>query len=268
MNYRLLVLDIDGTVTNSEKKVLEKTREAIIDLQKRGVSVAIASGRAPKGVFSIAEELKLHCFGNYILSFNGAKIIKFKTRECIYEKCLPLHIPGRLWQDAQKYQLGLLTYSDNILIAGTEPDKYMNLESKISDMPIEFHENFQRYVNFPVNGCLLTGDPHDIEVLEPVFAHKYFHETEVFRSEPCFLEVVPKNVDKAYSLQHLLNILGIRREEMVCCGDSFNDITMVQLAGVGVAMANAQERLKLVANYVTEKDNDHDGIAEVIEKFF
>ena len=67
MKYRLLVLDIDGTVTNSDKKVLEKTRESIIRLQERGVLVAIASGRAPKGVYSIAEELELHRFGNYIL---------------------------------------------------------------------------------------------------------------------------------------------------------------------------------------------------------
>lgn len=110
----------------------------------------------------------------------------------------------------------------------------MALEARISDMPIEFHENFQAGISSPVNGCLLTGDPENIEALEPVFVRKYFHETEIFRSEPCFLEVVP----------------------------------MVQYAGLGVAMANAQEKLKHVANYITEHDNDHDGIAEVIEKFF
>lgn len=268
MKYKLLVLDIDGTVTNSDKKVLEKTRKAVIHLQEKGVLVAIASGRAPKGVFSIARELEFQRFGNYIISFNGAKIINFQTRKCVYEKYLPTHIPIRLWKDALKYNLGIVTYSDRNLIAGTEPDPYMALESRISNMPVEYCENFRASVNFPVNGCLLTGAPEDIEALEPVFACKYYHETEIFRSEPCFLEVVPKNVDKAYSLMHLLKILGIRREETVCCGDSFNDISMVQFAGMGVAMANAQEKLKNVATYVTEHDNDHDGIAEVIEKFF
>ena len=268
MKYRLLVLDIDGTVTNSDKKVLEKTRKSIIRLQERGVLVAIASGRAPKGVYSIEEELDLHRFGNYILSYNGAKIINFQTKECIYEKRLPAYLPGRLWKDALKYNLGILTYSDDSLIAGTPPDPYMALESRISNMPVEYHRNFQTDVNFPTNGCLLTGSPENIEALEPTFACKYFHETEIFRSEPCFLEVVPKNVDKAYSLMHLLKILGIQREETVCCGDSFNEITMVQFAGLGVAMANGQEKLKKVANYVTEHDNDHDGIAEVVERFF
>lgn len=268
MKYKLLVLDIDGTVTNSDKKVMKRTREAVIHLQENGVLVAIASGRAPKGVFSIAEELKLDHFGNYILSFNGAKIINFQIKKCIYEKQLPAHIPLQLWRDALKYGLGLLTYSEDTLIAGTQPDSYMALESRISNMPVEYHRDFQAHVPFPTNGCLLTGSPENIEALEPIFTCKYFHETEIFRSEPCFLEVVPKNVDKAYSLMHLLKILGIRREEMVCCGDSFNDITMVQFAGMGVAMKNAQEQLKKVANYVTEHDNDHDGIAEVIERFF
>ena len=99
-------------------------------------------------------------------------------------------------------------------------------------------------------------------------ARKYCHEAQVFRSEPFFLEVTPKNVDKAYCLRHLLEILGIKREEMVCCGDGFNDVSMIQYAGLGVAMANAQERVKEVAVYSTCYDNDHDGIAEVLEKFF
>lgn len=268
MGYKLLVLDIDGTVTNSDKKVTEKTRQAIINLQERGISVAIASGRAPRGVFGIAEQLRFHQFGNYILSFNGAKIINFQTQECIYEKHVPSHIPGRLWKDALKYRLGILTYSNDVLLAGTEPDPYMALESRISNMPVEYCKDFQAKVNFPVNGCLLTGQPEDIEALEPVFVQKYVHEAEIFRSEPCFLEVVPKNVDKAYSLKYLLQILGIPREQTVCCGDSFNDISMIQFAGLGVAMANAQNQLKDVANYITRQDNNHDGIAEVIERFF
>lgn len=268
MKYKLLVLDIDGTVTNSKKEVLKKTREAVIRLQEKGVSVAIASGRPPMGVYCVAEELDFHKFGNYILAYNGGKIINYKTRECVYEKKLPLHVPGRLWKDALEYELGILTYQDHIIVTGTEPDEYMEMEALISSMPLEYHKDFGTYVNFPVNGCILTGKPEILEALEPVFSHKYFHETQIFRSEPYFLEVVPKNVDKAYSLKHLLNILGIKREEMVCCGDSYNDVTMIQFAGVGVAMANACDELKAVANYVTENDNDHDGIAEVIEKFF
>lgn len=154
MKYKLLVLDIDGTVTNSQKEVSEKTRNAIIQLQENGVQVVIASGRAPKGVFPIARALNFDRFGSYILAFNGARIIDFKTGECVYEKKLPLYIPGRLWEDAVKHDLGILTYTEHAIITGTAPEQYMEFEAKISHMDLEYHSDFCRYVNFPVNGCL------------------------------------------------------------------------------------------------------------------
>ena len=268
MSFKLLVLDIDGTVTNSDKKVLKQTRDAIIQLQEHGIRVVIASGRPPRGVFSIAEKLDFGRFGSYILAFNGARIIDFRTGACVYEKKLPAYIPVRLWRDALKKNLGMVTYTDEVIVTGTDTDPYMVQESEICHMPLEYHEKFSEFVDFPVNACLLTGEGQKLEALEPFFERKYFHETQIYHSEPCFLEIVPKNVNKAYSLKHLLNILGIKREEMVCCGDSFNDISMIQFAGMGVAMANAQEKLKNVADYVTERDNNHNGIVEVIERFF
>ena len=268
MEYKLLVLDVDGTATNSAKKVTEKTRDAVIRLQERGVQVVIASGRAPNGVYPVAEALELPRFGSHILAFNGAKIVRLQDRACIYERTLPTYIPEELWKDSHKYHLGFLTYKDDILAAGTTPDRYMALESQISAMPIEYHRNFWEKMDDSANGCLLTGKPAHIREVEPILREKYAQEVEIFRSEPCFLEVVPKDVDKAHSLKRLLKRLNIPREEVVCCGDSFNDITMIQFAGVGVAMANAQEELKQAADYVTRADNDHNGVVEVIEKFF
>lgn len=268
MKYKLLVLDIDGTVTDSDKKVLKKTRDAIIQLQQNGTRVVIASGRPPRGVFSIAKKLEFDRFGSYVLTFNGARIIDFKNGTCLFEKKLPPFIPVRLWEDALKKGLGMVTYTEDAIITGTRMDPYMMQEAEICRMPLEYHENFREFVNFPVNGCLLTGDEQKLEAVEHFFERKYFHETQIFHSEPCFLEVVPKNVDKAYGLKHLLEILNIKREEMVCCGDSYNDISMIRFAGLGVAMANAQKKLKDSADYITERDNNHNGIVEVIERFF
>lgn len=268
MRYQLLVLDIDGTVTNTEKKVLERTREAVIRLQEQGIHVVLASGRPPEGVYPVARTLELERFSSYILAFNGARIIDVGSRRCVFEKTLPRHIPGRLLEDALKNQVGVAVYQPGVIVAGTMPDCYMKRESAVSKMPLRYCPEFMKKPNNPVNECLITGAPDILDVLEPAFSHKYFHEVEVYHSEPFYLEVVPKNVDKAYGLKHLLRLLGITKEEMVCCGDSYNDIRMLQCAGVGVAMANAEEAVKAVADYTTERDNDHDGIVEVIEKFF
>ena len=91
MSYKLLVLDIDGTVTNAKKEVTEKTRQAIIHLQERGIPVAIASGRPSQGVQKVAKTLELDRFGSYIMPFNGARILNFKTGECVYASPITLN---------------------------------------------------------------------------------------------------------------------------------------------------------------------------------
>lgn len=266
--YQLLVLDIDGTTANSKKEIAEETREALIWLQDKGVKVVLASGRPPEGVFPVAEYLELPRYGSYILAFNGAKIIELGTRSCIFNKCLPRHIPRNLRDDAVKAGIGMAVYQEGVIVAGTEPDSYMELESKISGMPIKYPGNFTGKTDFQANECLLTSHPDELEALEPYFAHKYFHEAQVFHSEPWYLEVTPKQVDKAYGLKHLLRYLQIPKEAMVCCGDSYNDMAMLQYAGLGAAMANAPEKVKNIADYVTVNDNDHLGVVEVIRRFF
>lgn len=267
MKYRMLVLDIDGTSTNSDKELLEETRQAVIRIQEKGVGVILASGRPPQGVFPIAEALEFQRFGGCILAFNGARGIEYKTRRCLFEKTLPSHIPGQLQKEAVRRGVGFFAYQEQALAAGTKPDRYMELESRISGLPIEYCPDFSAGLQ-AVNECVITGSCDELEILEPEVARRYLHEIQIFHSEPYFLEVTPKNVDKAYGLKHLLGRLNVDREEIVCCGDSFNDISMIQYAGVGVAMKNGCEELKMVANYVTEHDNNHNGIVEVIQRFF
>lgn len=268
MDYQLLVLDIDGTVTNSKKQVMSGTREEIIRLQKKGVKVVLASGRPPEGVFPIARTLQLEESDSYLLTFNGGRILHLKTGTCIFKRELPMYIPRRLVRDARIHGIGMAAYGEGVILAGTVPDSYLKLESEICGMPVEYHENLAADLKRRVNQCILTGDPGILDAVEPVLFRQYFHEAQIFHSEPFYLEVSPRNVDKAYGLKYLLSFLGISRERMVCCGDSYNDIRMLQYAGVGVAMKNAPEGVKIVADYVTEKDNDHDGIAEVIQRFF
>ncbi len=268
MDYELLVLDIDGTVTNSEKEVMSRTRDEVIRIQEQGVKVVLASGRPPEGVFPIARTLGLDRYDSCLLAFNGGKIIRARTGECMFERHLPAHIPRRLCRDAAEQGVGMAAYADGRILAGTLPDRYLELESRISRMPIEVRENLGTEKNLLVNQCILTGDPDVLEKIEPVLYRRYFHEAEIFHSEPFYLEVSPKNVDKAYGLKYLLRVLGVPREKMICCGDSYNDIRMLQYAGKGIAMKNAPETVKMVADFVTENDNDHDGIAEVVRRFF
>ncbi|BCN32536.1 Cof-type HAD-IIB family hydrolase [Anaeromicropila herbilytica] len=266
MKYKVLVLDIDGTVTNSNKEITEKTLNAIINIQKQGCTVVLASGRPTPGIMPVANELKLSEYGGYILSFNGAKIINCKTNEIIYQKTLPLDIVPTIYEEAKQNEVGLVTYEGDKVISGTGVDEFVIKEANINKINIKEVDNFPEYVTFDINKCLMTGEPKKLEALDKELNGKYGEGLSIYRSEPFFLEIMPKNIDKAYSLEQLCKHLHITKDEMIAVGDGFNDLSMIRYAGLGVAMDNAQDKVKEVADHIT-KSNDEDGVAFVIEKF-
>lgn len=266
MEYRLLVLDIDGTLTNSKKEITPKTREALIKVQEQGVYVAIASGRPTPGTKKVAEELELSRFGNYVLSFNGGRVVNCKTGEIVLDKTISAQMAGVLCDEAKNHGVGILTYDRECALAGTAVDEYMELEARINGIELKQVGDFKHTVDFPVNKCLMTGKPEKMAVLEKELKEKYAGSLNIFRSEPFFLELMPKGIDKASVLKNFLPFLGITREEVICCGDGYNDKTMIEFAGLGVAMANARKEVLEVADYITAS-NDEDGVAEVIEKY-
>ena len=133
-------------------------------------------------------------------------------------------------------------------------------------MPIIQRSDFSSYLNFPINKLLIPGEPPVLEEMIPVLKEKYHSLLNIYRSEPYFLEIMPQNIDKAYSLQKLLSSIGLTADSMICCGDGFNDISMIEYAGLGVAMENAQPIVKDTADFIT-KSNDDDGILYVINQF-
>lgn len=263
----MIVLDIDGTVTNSKKEVTLKTKVAIKKLQDKGVNIVIASGRPTYGIGPIVRELELDKNGGYVLSFNGAQIINCVTNEIIYNETLPLNMIGDIAHMAKKYDCETMSYRGNCVITTNPKDPFIQLESKISKLPIQQIADFHAYDECPVNKCIVTQEDSHLEKVEKIFAKEYEGILNIFRSESFFLEVMPLNIDKAVSLGKLIEHLGISRDEVVACGDGYNDISMVEFAGMGVAMDNAQQQVKDVANFVT-KSNDEDGIAYAIEKLW
>lgn len=267
MRKRVLVLDIDGTLTNSKKEITVVTKQAIQGLMQRDYQVILASGRPTAGMRRYEEELELEKYGGYLLSFNGAKVIECRSGEVVYQRLLPLtFIPG-LYDFAKKNHCGLITYLGDEVISAFPIDKYVEIESRINGIPVRRVENFVDFVDFDINKCLMTAEPARATILVEQLKEKYGDVASICRSEPYFIEIMPQNVNKATSLDRMLQAIGRRREETVCCGDGFNDISMLEYAGVGVAMGNAQEEVKKIADYVTGT-NDEDGLVEVIEKFF
>lgn len=267
MSYQMLVLDLDGTLTNSQKEITQPTKEALIQIQREGKIVVLASGRPINGVTPLAEALQLDRFGGYTLSFNGARITKCSTGEIVYNRTVPVQTIRPIFDIVKTFPgVDLLSYSDTHIISGLKPNQYTEKEVFITKMQVYRAEDFPAYLTFPVNKLLVAGEPEILDEIIPVLKNKFHKQLNIYKSEPYFLEIVPQNIDKANSLQKLLNSIGLTAESMICCGDGFNDISMIEFAGLGVAMANAQPIVKENADFIT-RSNDEDGVLYVIEKF-
>ena len=266
MKYKLLVLDLDGTLTNNKKEITEYTRNTLIEAQEEGVKIVLASGRPTYGIAPIAEKLELKKYGGYILSYNGGEIINWQTGEMMYENVLPDEVLPYLYQCSRDNDFAIVTYKDKYVITEHPDDEYVLKEALLNVMETKKVENFLDAIDFPVPKCLIVGEASRLAELEKTMHEALKDKMGVYRSEPYFLELVPKGIDKAQSLSVLLQKIGYAREEMIAVGDGFNDKSMIEYAGLGVAMSNAQEVVKQSADYIT-LSNEEDGVAHVVKKF-
>ncbi|WP_314968522.1 Cof-type HAD-IIB family hydrolase [Phocaeicola abscessus] len=265
MNYKLLALDLDGTLTDSRKEVTPRTLVALLEAQQRGMRIVIASGRPPHGVAPVADLLQLDAYGGFALSFNGGEIRNWETREIVYRKTIdPAYLPY-LYACAKSRRLAIGTFHHAFSITETPHDKYIRREAKISNLTVKEVSDFLSAIDFPVIKCMITGEPNELALLEKEMQGHLQSKLNVFRSEPYFLEIVAESVDKAKSLDILLNHLSLRRDELIAIGDGYNDASMIQFAGLGIAMANAQEEVRKQADRIT-LSNDEEGVAAIVEQ--
>ena len=145
-------------------------------------------------------------------------------------------------------------------------NEYVRYAARLNKMKLRKLNSFLDEINFPEPKCLIVGHEKKLAVLEKVLVDYYKEKMSIYRSEPFFLEILPFGIDKAKRLDFLLNYLGIRREELMVCGDGYNDLSMIKFAGLGVAMSNAQDVVKEAADYIT-LSNEEDGVAAAVKRF-
>lgn len=266
MKYKMIVLDLDGTLTNEKKEITPKTKNALMQAQAMGVKVVLASGRPTYGITALADELELSKYGGYILAFNGGKITDCRTGEVLFEQILDEQLVPVLYHAAKDAGMEILTYQGEGIAATKKENKYVLHEAFINKMPVMEYTDFLGQLVYPINKCLIVGDPSPLHELELRLVAQLDTQMSLYRSAGFFLECVPLGIDKAHSIERLLQLVGITREEIIACGDGYNDQSMISYAGLGVAMANAPKDIQDTADYITYS-NEEDGVAHVIDKF-
>lgn len=231
-----------------------------------GVRIVLASGRPTYGLMPLAKTLELGNYGGFVLSYNGCQIIKAQNGEILFERRINPEMLPYLEKKARKNGFAIFTYHDDTLITDSPDNEYIKNEALLNNLKIIREDEFSTAIDFAPCKCMLVSDKEKALIgLEQHWEKRLAGTLDAFRSEPYFLEVVPCGVNKANTLGALLEHLGVTREEVIAVGDGVYDVTMLQLAGMGVAMGHSQDSVKVCADYVTTS-NEEDGVALAVEK--
>ncbi|MEG1543912.1 MAG: Cof-type HAD-IIB family hydrolase [Tannerellaceae bacterium] len=266
MKYKLLVLDVDGTLLNDKKEITPRTLAALLKVQQMGLHIVLASGRPTYGVMPLAQMLELHHYGGFVLSYNGGQILNAQTGDLLFEKKIDREMLPYIDKKAKKNDFAIFTYLKDSIITDKPNNPHIQKEAELNKMQIVRTENFPETIDFEPCKCVLVGDDEELLLgLENHWAKRLAGTLDVFRSETYFLEVVPPFINKGNTLGVLLEMLKVLPEEVIAIGDGVCDVSMLQLAGLGIAMGNAQDSVKACADYVTAS-NEMDGVALAVEQ--
>ena len=270
MKKRLLFLDLDGTLLNDEKEITRGNREALERTLQRGHGVIITTGRPLKSALAQAKRLGLDQPGCYTIAYNGAMVYDWGKQDKIFSRALPIPSVIRVFEKANEMGEHIQTYdSFDVLVEKRGDDeavrRYCKMVSMTHRVIGDVHTDLQED---PVKCLVINYEKKDGLERMQAWIRENMPEMDCFFSCPQFLEVVPKGMNKGEAVKMLCQKLGVAIENAVACGDAANDLAMLKAAGIGVAMINGSDEVKAVADYITTRDNNHDGVAEAADKFF
>ncbi len=262
----LLALDVDGTLTRPDGTISERTIEVIKHLQKKGVRLCIASGRPPLGIAPVAKLLGMDEFGGYIIGFNGGVLMDYSSGETLYTASLPEEALPVIAECSRRLGHTVLTYVGNEICTENATDPYVHISHQRNGMPVrEVSDILTDLPKATLPKCIITSDPCEMPALQREVSARLYGIADAYLSEAYFLEVVPRGTDKADALVRLLEHLGLSHENLITAGDGHNDMGMIRLAALGIAMGNAHPDVRQVADVVAPS-NAEDGLAQVLEQ--
>ena len=265
----VFLTDIDDTLVDRKKELSEENRAAIEKFLEQGNVFAISTGRTAMAASRVVRELGIYGQKNvYISCYDGGMLIDTESGETLLRRTIPLPVVFRFFDLAREFGIHLQTYQDDDVLSLDDDEnveaycRVLKLPKKIiSDIRTDLTKEPSKII------ALEFRDPEKVACFREWIGPKFEGELDVFGSSKYMLEVVPHGVNKGTGLRNLCSLLDIPVENSVSAGDAENDEAMIRAAGVGCAMANAMPYLKEIADYVTERDCDHSGVAEILYKF-
>lgn len=264
--YKLIALDMDGTLLTSDKTISERTKRAIASAREQGVKVVLASGRPIDGMQDKLNELGIDGDNEFVVYFNGSMVKELGTNKVIHSAIIDGKRAKQVADLAQQLGADCHAFSTELGLITPRLNEYTDIESTINGVPVTEMDFAQLDDDHPIIKAMIVAAPEQLnEVIKQI--PQSFRETfTIVQSAPFFLEFLSLDSNKGVGVKAIADYLDITAENVICMGDAENDHHMLEYAGLGVAMENAMEQTKAIADYITASNND-DGVAKVIEEF-
>lgn len=268
MSIRMIAIDIDGTLVNSERKITTKVKETLLAARQKGVKIVLCTGRPFPGVEPELAELGLLTDEDYVITYNGSLVQNVGTKHTIFAAGLSNADYLDINYMAQKLAVHLhVSSTDAIYTANRDISPYTVYESFLVHMPIKYRST-DEMLSEPVEiiKMMMIDEPEILDAAIAKLPAAFRERYTVVKSAPFYLEILHRGASKGVALSQLASHLGLKADEVMAIGDNENDLTMIDYAGIGVAMANAIDEVKAAAD-VTTASNDEDGVALIVEQY-
>ena len=264
MKYKLMAVDIDGTLLNSKHELTGKTKEAIEKAVKKDIIFTLSTGRPVHGIKFLSELLNFNK-DFPVITYNGAMVVMSKSGKVLYDQKLKEKYVNEIESLCKENGTHMIIWSDNNLYM-TEENAYTMDYQKILNTGYTIVENFREIARGGITKAIWIDETEKIKKLQGKIQEHFGGTLNCHTSRPYLLEFVDKNASKAVGMEKIGEYYNIDKSEMIAAGDGYNDISMIKYAGLGVVMGNAPNDIKEIADFVT-LTNDEDGLAYVINKF-
>lgn len=268
-NKKVLFLDMDGTTLDDNKQLSEANLDALCRAVKAGHEVVITTGRTHSSAGYLREHYGLDRIGcRYMIVYNGAAILDCETGKLLYSKTIPVEYAARMIDAAREEGVYLHSYTEKKVLTERD-DENLAVYLKRTSMEAEIVPDLKKAVDRPPYKLLAVEvrDPDRLLAFKQNQSSWIKGKVDMYFSCREYLEVVPEGVSKGAALQMFCKMREIPIEHTIAAGDEGNDLSMLRAAGIGCAVANAQEEVKKTADYVTEQDNNHSAVAKIVERF-
>lgn len=273
MDIKLIAIDLDGTLLDSNRVVSEENYQAIQEAKAAGIQVVLCTGRPLRSMNYLLDEVGLKGDKDLAITYNGGLIQKTSTGEVVHEMTLDRVECLEIYELSQLLNLPVNYIDLDYIYEPAYPEGRSSIYNKgetniPADQALQFVDvDIADLPNpFTINKVVMSRPAHELDEVISTIPEAYYEKFNIYKSQSTILEVLPKNVDKGHAMRIVGDMLGLDKSQIMGIGDQENDLSLVQQAGFGVAMGNAIAMVKESADYIT-KSNNKSGVAHAIRKF-